>query len=124
MVCVPAEDVCEATDDLAEDHARVAARAAERGIGKLLRNGLGPGCIRPLERIDDRPDGEGEVRARVAVGDGVDVEVVDPLAAGLEPGERGAGELAGADDVDHDLRAPSMCTVTAEIGSPVMRPTS
>ena len=49
-------------------------------------------AVHGLERVDGRPHGQRHVRARVPVGDRVDVEVVDPGAARLERGERRAGE--------------------------------
>ena len=54
-----------------------------------------PVGVRLLERLDDRPHGEREVRAGVAVGDRVDVEVVDPLLVRLEVAERERGRSHG-----------------------------
>ena len=64
-----------------------------------------------------------EVRAGVAVGDGVHVQVVDPAAVRLEVLERAAREMA--DDLElHQCRTPSMCTSSDAIGSPTMRSSS
>ena len=60
---------------------------------------LVPGGGGLLQRVDDRCDGEREVRAGVAVGHRIDVQIVDPLPVRLEVAESGAGNLAGAVDV-------------------------
>ena len=70
--------------DLGEDHARVAARAHQRRSRQLLRERGTVRCGRSLERLDDGAGGKGEVRARVAVGHGIDVQVVDPVPVRLE----------------------------------------
>jgi len=88
-----ADDVGEPADDLRQDHARVAACAHERRPRELLRESGAVVRLRLLERLDDRARGEREVRPGVAVGDGIDVEVVDSRAARLEGGERPACEL-------------------------------
>ena len=74
------EDVGEAAQDLGGDDARVATRAHERTPADRLahlRHGLGGAELRAhrLER-------ERHVRARVAVGDGVDVEPVQLFLVG------------------------------------------
>ena len=83
-----------------------------------------PVGVRLLERLDDRAHGQREVRARVAVGNRVDVEVVDALLIGLEVAEREAGDLAGAVEVHVERLTSSMRTSTAATESPVCRSTS
>ena len=119
-----AEHVGEAADDLAEDDARVAACPHQRGAGELARDGLVPVGIRLLERLDDRAHRERQVRAGVAVGNRVDVEVVDALLIRLEIAEREAGDLAGAVEVHDERLTSSMRTSTAATESPVCRSTS
>ena len=83
-----------------------------------------PVGVRLLERVDDRPHGEREVRAGVAVGDRIDVEVVDALLVRLEVAEREAGDLTGAVEVHDERLTSSMRTSTAATDSPVCRSTS
>jgi hypothetical protein len=101
---VAAEHVGEAADDLAEDDAGVSARAHQRRPRHLLRNILRARGLRRVECLGDRSHGEREIRARVTVGDRVDIEVVDAPPMGLEVPECRVGELARALDLDHDLR--------------------
>ena len=76
-----------ATDDLAEDHAGVAAGAHERGPGQggneLLAADLvdGLAAVEPVELLHDGVHRHRHVVAGVAVGYGKDVEVIDLLAA-------------------------------------------
>ena len=88
------EDVGGATDDLREDHAGVPACAEQRRAGHLAGELFAIGGRGGVERLDDPADGHGEVRAGVAVGHRVDVEVIDPLPALLERGRGGPYELA------------------------------
>jgi hypothetical protein len=80
--------VLDPPDDLAEQHAAVAARThqgAVRGAGEdggRLWFGLAGVLERGLHRVE-------HVRARVAVGDRVDVERVDLVDVGFEPRRRG-----------------------------------
>ena len=82
-----------ASDQLGEDHARVATgaeqrRAGDRGddlvatdlVDRVAFGGVGE----PVELLQDRAQREHHVVARVAIGDREDVEVVDLLAARLE----------------------------------------
>jgi hypothetical protein len=76
-----------------------------------------------LERLDDGADGQGQVRARVAVGHRVDVEVVDPGAGGIDL------RLGAARERQHArphavTRTSSTNTSTASTASPVSRSTS
>ena len=120
-----AEDLGGAAQDLGEDHARVAARAHQRRAGQLLRERCPLGGGGRLERLDDRADGQRQVRAGVAVGDGIDVQVVDPPPVQLEVRERPACELPRALELAHALRLTSwMWTSTAATCSPVSRSTS
>jgi hypothetical protein len=79
-----------AAHDLREDDAGVAAGSQERRARDLLREPDAVVDVRSLERLDDRAYGEGQVRPRVAVGDRVHVQVVDPLTRGLDRPERRA----------------------------------
>ena len=77
-----------------------------------------PSAFELLERLDDRPHGQREVRAGVAVRNRVDVEVVDALPVGLEVAEREAGDLTGAVEVHDERLTSSMRTSTAATGEP------
>ena len=120
-----AERLGGAAQDLGEDDAGVAARAHQRRPRQLLRECgpvVGGGG---LEHLHDRARGQRQVRAGVAVGDGIDVEVVDPAAVRLERCERGLAELLGPLELRHaDLRTSSMCTSTAATWRPVSRSSS
>ena len=100
-----------AADDLAEDHAGVAAGAHQRRPGQRLDQ-LGAAdlvdllAVEAVELLHHRAHRHRHVVAGVAVGDREDVEVVDLLAARLqrgvgraddppEAGDRGIGHLAG-----------------------------
>jgi hypothetical protein len=76
--------LCGPAKDLREDHPRVAARSHEAGTDGHARHLLVPRRIRGVKRVPNRPGGQRHVRARIPVGHGEDVQVVDPLAAGLE----------------------------------------
>ena len=92
-----AERLGGAADDLRQDHARVAAGAHQRGARDLVgerRRGRRP--VEPSSASTIGADREREVRARVAVGHGVDVQVVDPAPGGLDRRERAARELEHA----------------------------
>ena len=120
---VLAEHLDEPAHDLREDDAGVSAGAHERCTGHVFRHGLAVDRARRVERLDDRTQRQDEVRAGVAVGHGVHVEVVDAAAVGLEVLERAAREMA--DDLElHQCRTPSMCTSSDAIGSPIMRSSS
>ena len=89
-----------------------------------LRDGRLPVGVRLLERLDHRPNREREVRAGVAVGNGVDVEIVDAATVRFEVRERGPSELTGAVEVHDERLTSSMRTSTATTESPVCRSTS
>ena len=103
LALLGAERLGGAADDLGEDHARVAASAHQRRPRHLAHDRGTVGRGRAGEVLDDRPARERQVRARVPVGDGVDVEIVDPAAAALERLERDAGDLADGVEVAHAL---------------------
>ncbi len=104
-----AQHLCGTADDLGEDHPRVSPRAHQRGARQLLRHGRAVGCGRGFQRLDDRLRGEGQVGSRVAVRDGIDVQVVDPAAVRLERRQRPARQLPGALQLCHaDLRTSWM----------------
>ena len=92
-----------AADDLAEDHAGVAAGAHQRRPGQRLDQ-LGAADLVDLEAVEavellhHRPHGHRHVVAGVAVGDREDVEVVDLLAAGLQRCVGGSDDPAEAGD--------------------------
>ncbi len=69
---------------------------------------------------------EREVRAGVAVGNRVDVEVVDALAALLDRGQREPRELESLLERTHesDRLTSSMWTSSERTGRPVIRSTS
>ncbi len=120
------ERVGRAADDLGEDDPGVAARSHQRRTRDLLdeaRTALGG---RLFELVDDAAGGKREVRTRVAVGNRVDVEVVDPLPAPLEGVERSAGELTDALQLAHaeDLFTSWIRTSTSATVRPVRRSTS
>ena len=97
------EDVGDAAHDLGQDHARVAARAHQRGACDRVRERRPVGRLRRVDGVRHGAHRQREVGAGVAVGHGVDVEVVDAAAARLERGERGADEIA--DELEIALRA-------------------
>src|SRR5262249_37432124 len=79
-----------AADDLREDDSRVAACAHQRRARDLAGQ-CGPIAVcHTVERLDDRAYGQGQVRARVPVGDRVHVQVVDALTGRLDRAERRA----------------------------------
>ena len=120
-----AERLGGAAQDLGEDDAGVAARAHQRRPRQLLCERRPVGGGGGLEHLHDRARGQRQVRAGVAVGDGIDVEVVDPAAVRLERCERGLAELLGPLELRHaDLRTSSMCTSTAATRRPVSRSSS
>ena len=87
-----AEDSGHAADDRRENDAGVALGLHRRGAlhvrGQLRRGGR----LRAVEARRLPSHGLLEVRARVAVGDGVDVERVDPASMSFDVLERGRGE--------------------------------
>ena len=121
---VLAEHLDEAADDLREDHAGVAASAHQRRARDVLGDGLAVDGRRGVERLDDRAEGEDEIRSRVAVGHRIDVEVVDAAAMRLEVLERAAREMTDELELHQCDRTPSMCTSSEAIGSPTIRSSS
>ena len=103
-----AEHLDEPADDLGEDDARV-ARAPMRAarVTSFATSALPP-ALDGVERLHDRSQREDEVRARVAVGDGIDVEVVDPPAVCLEVPQRAAASWRTA-------RAPSATSDAVDV---------
>jgi hypothetical protein len=97
-----AELLGRAANDLREDHTRVAARAHQRRARKRMgERGAVVARGRAVEGLRDPARREQHVRARVAVGHGIDVEVVDPLPAPLERGHRAADEQAQRFEIAH-----------------------
>src|SRR5207253_6043920 len=98
-------------------------RAHQRGAGNLARE---PGAVvRALarERVRDRAHRQREIRAGVAVRDGIDVEVVDVAAVSLDGGLRARHQIT--DMFAHALaRTRGMTTSTAATSNPVSRVTS
>ena len=92
-----------AADDLAEDHAGVAAGAHQRRPGQRLDE-LGAAdlvdrlAVEAVELLHHGPHRHRHVVAGVAVGDREDVEVVDLLAARLEVGVSARDDAAEALD--------------------------
>ena len=128
----PPEHVGGAAHDLGEDHARVAARAHQRRAGDLVGEGRTVRRLRAAEGLGDGAHGEREVCARIPVGDGIDVEIVDPHPARLERTQCRADEDANPIDIGRGAHFPlladaltaSTCTSTASTDSPVSRSTS
>ncbi len=125
-LAVGAERLGRAAHDLREDHARVPARAHQGRPGHFLHQ---PGPIvrrRAVELVDDRPCRQRQVRAGVAVGNGIHVEVVDAAAAALERVERAPGQLLHEREVAHalELFTSWIRTSTSATRSPVRRSTS
>ncbi len=89
-----------------------------------MRDRLVPVGGRLLERIHDGPHRERQVRARVAIGNRIDVEVVDPLLVRLEVEQRLTSDLAGPVEVHDERLTSSMRTSTAATERPVCRSTS
>ena len=125
------DNLCEAAKDLGEDHARVAAGAHQRRARQLARERCEVARRRRVEVLHGGANGEREVRAGVAVGDGIDVQVVDAATVALERKQRAARQLARALDIGgRPVRAHalcltfSMCTSTLATRRPVSRSTS
>jgi hypothetical protein len=81
-----------AAQELRQDHARITPRAHERRTRHLVNQLLLGRRGGASESIGDGAHRQRHVRARVPVGNGVDVQVVDSPAARLEGGERGVCE--------------------------------
>ena len=96
-----ADDLGEAAQDLREDDAGVPARAHQRGARQLVRERREIVRLRGVQLLDRGADGQREVRPGVAVGDRIDVEVVDAPAVALEREQRTARKLARSIDVGH-----------------------
>ena len=97
-----------AADQLREDHAGVAARAQERRTRDRLDDLLAPDLVdrallvcalQAVELVQHRAQRERHVVARVPVGDGKHVEVVDLLTARFQMGERARNSSAEADQI-------------------------
>jgi hypothetical protein len=114
-----------AAHDLREDDAGVPARAHQSRAGRLARERLAVGGVGGLEGIDDRAGGQREVRSGVAVGNRVDVQVVDPAAALLDRRDGPAEEREQPLAVGHaDCRTSWMRTSIEVTRRPVRRSTS
>ena len=74
-----------------------------------------------LERLDDRPHGERQVRAGVAVGHRVDVEVVDPAPARprSRPARRAPLEHARSHAVSSDVLDEDLDRLDRQAGQPL-----
>jgi hypothetical protein len=123
------EDVGDPADDLGEDDAGVAAGSHQRGEGNRVRERRPVARLGRADGVRDRPHGQREVGPGVAVGDGIDVEVVDAAAARLERRERRADQAADPLEIGLSVHFPpvrtsSTCTSTARTVSPVSRSTS
>src|SRR6185295_20212362 len=118
-----AEHLRGTANDLRQDDAGVAARTHQRRARDFLDE---PGPVFGVglfELVEDGTCGEGQVGAGVAVGNRVDVEVVDALAVAFERSERPACELANRGEVAHaeDLFTSWIRTSTSAPRSPVRR---
>ncbi len=113
-----------AADQLREDDARVTARA-EQGRARDRRDDLvatdlvdcafAGGLDQAVELLQDGPQRQHHVVARVTVRDREDIQVVDLLAPVLERGEAGFDERAKANDgrIGHRRRAAGWMLVSA-----------
>ena len=94
------QHVGEAGHDLGEDDAAVAAGAGQRRAWRLPPRRPATAALSVSRPSASSARGAGQVGAGVAVGHGVDVQVVQAAAAGLERGRaaagRGQGDLARA----------------------------
>ena len=93
------EDLRRAADDLAQDDARVAARAHQRGVRDRVDDRLSPDLVDltpvdALQCLDHRLQGERHVVARVAVGDREHVQVIDLVASLIEVSVGGRDDAA------------------------------
>ena len=114
-----------AADDLREDDPRVAARAHERRARDRVRERRPRRIGGVGQRIHERAHRERHVRARVAVGHGIDVEVVDARAACVEGRRSSVDETPDLREIAHvDVRTSAMSTSTDFVGIPVRRETS
>ena len=118
-----AEHLHETADNLGEDDARVAASAHQGGSGDVLRDRGARLGARALERLDDRPQSEGEIRAGIAIRHRVHVQIVDSPAVCLEVLERTGCEIANSLEL-HQLLTRSMWTSSAATGIPTIRSSS
>ena len=91
-----AEHVGGTADDLREDHAGVAASSHQRAARDVARERMPAGGRRLVDRVGDGAHGHRQVRAGVAVGNGIDVQVVDARAVRLERRERASTSLSTA----------------------------
>ena len=108
LVLGVAQPLGNAAQDLAGDDAGVAAGAHEGAVGDCLGDVLHGGVGgKGLDLLDDGAEGEGHVGARVSVGDGEDVELVDVL--GLVGHDLGGRGEARADDGRDHLEKPRFC---------------
>ena len=120
-----AEDLGGAADDLREDDPRVAPRAHERRARDGVRERRPRRISGVGQRLDERAHREGHVRARVAVGHGIDVEVVDARAARVERRRGSLDETPDLREIAHvDVRTSAISTSTDVVGIPVRRETS
>ncbi len=87
-----------AADDLAQDHARVAARAHQRRAGDLAHDHralrVAVLALEHVELVEHVAHRQGHVVAGVTVGDREHVEIVDLLATLLEMRKRNRDDLA------------------------------
>ena len=93
-----------AADDLRQDHAGVPAGAQKRSPARLACEIVPVVRVRPGERLLNAAHCQQQVRAGVAVGHRVDVEVVDPLPAPLERPDGATDEQAQRFEVAHGLK--------------------
>jgi hypothetical protein len=70
-------------EDLRQDHTRVSPRPHQGAVADGLADGTEV-AVHALQLLPHRGQREGHVRAGVAVGHGVDVELVDALLVGVE----------------------------------------
>ena len=112
-----AERLREAEEEVRQHHPGVAAGAENRGAGHGARGLRKRRVAERPEGVGDGAQGEAEVGAGVAVGDGKDVDPVDLVAAGGDPvggGEDGAGQPRTVDVRDPDAHAGRVTPATTD----------
>ena len=90
----------EAAEEQAQYDAGVAPRAAEHGPGRAVGGGAEGVEVALGELRGGRAHGEGHIRARVAVGDGEDVELIDELPVLFQRGARREDDVAEQRRID------------------------
>src|SRR5436190_7891889 len=119
-----ADAVAEPDEELRQHHSRVAARAADAGLGHRLGDGgewkrrVTVAVAKLAQGGGHGPQGEAHIRPRVAVGDRKNIDPIQLVAPGGHPigrGQQRAPETRAVDVTDRDDRY-SFTTVTRTSG--------